>query len=302
MKKITVSIFVFIALFGISASVSAQLYTPPLGSQSNPLQIQIVETPQSLTNWLKSTYGASAYSDCSVDLMDSSSCSLEFDHLYNQMACPRAIQYCLENPSVKAQLDKEMYDGLCKDKFGQAYQYNTSTKNCSRCQAEYVYDSAEKICRPLSQSNQICQEKWMARWDGKGCQCSSDYAWNEGEQKCVASTTTQSIVFGCTSNTGFSTTSGLPCDGTKKCSSDMQLNTTKTECIPKNKKQEDLTKTKDQNCSQFNAVWSNEKQYCVCNPGYDWSNSKCVAVVSINTPPTPPQKSGWFKRFINWVW
>ncbi len=94
----------------------------------------------------------------------------------------------------------------------------------------------------------------------------------------------------------------LECD----CKSGYTWNSGRTSCIAPV-----VTKTHDQSCKEFNAVWSSDKQYCVCKDGDDWSNSKCVAktsskdtegsssVASIDQS-VPVKKIGFFRRLIGW--
>jgi hypothetical protein len=240
MKKIFILI-VFVSLFSISGKVSAQLYEPPLGSIYNPIQLQVIETPQSFIQSLKNTYRVSAYNDCSMYLMDSISCSIKYDHSGNQMLCPRAIQNCLENPSVKATYEKNFMDEICQKKFAGTY-YNNSLNKCS---------------------------------------CLIGYQWNNERTACVVSTYIKSTVPGCIGNAPFSPDSGLSCDGTNKCSTGMQLNSDKTECI--------LIPVKENIVKQV-------------EPKKDIQiNSETSSVPILDIQPIPPKKLSWWRRIINYL-
>lgn len=114
----------------------------------------------------------------------------------------------------------------------------TDTTKCD-CNVGFQINSLKTACVaiPTKTNNQICQDDSgiNVEWDGTknsdghlNCNCKSGYLWNGERTACVVN----NFPTGCTSNIGFSPTTGMSCDGAYKCSDGMQLNNNKTKCIP----------------------------------------------------------------------
>lgn len=109
--------------------------------------------------------------------------------------------------------------------------------------------------------------------DGKNtCDCKSGYSWNNERTSCVI---IKSFPNGCTSSVGFSATSGLSCDGKKKCGEDQYWDNsiTKKGCYP----WDEFNKSCDS--SYLNTYWNGSYGdtgdfICDCKIGYTWDSGQ----------------------------
>jgi hypothetical protein len=156
--------------------------------------------------------------------------------------------------------NREMKDIIFKDIPSRSYGstgYTTNQYSCPDnshtssiditkcdCDAGYQINSTKDACVPIpiKSNDEICKDEFggNVNWDGTktedghlNCNCKSGFIWNTGRTACVVYTPPVSPTFpvGCVSGTGFSATTGLSCDGTNRCSDEMQLNSDKTECL-----------------------------------------------------------------------
>lgn len=152
---------------------------------------------------------------------------------------------------------------------------------------------------PVKTNGQICQDSFGINsiWDGTknndgtvNCQCKIGYAWNSGKTACEI--VVNPFPAGCTSSVGFSATSGLSCDGTKKCSDNLQLNNNKTECVPIPKKESSKVEFK----TPSTTITTNKETE---TSGVAEIEQKEEA--SLLVSPEPTKKAPWYKRLFNWL-
>ncbi len=251
MKKI---IIVFLFSLIIPIHFTFALFIPSsldIGGSNNPLYFQEIKDPYEIQrnantqkeNNLKSTYGLSNYYTCYSTYSSSCGITVDMGNPYNQASCLNFIQYCLERKAMK---------------LGGSNQPSQIS--------------------PVKTNDQICQGGFgiNSNWDGTkdssgrlNCGCQTGYAWSEQAKSCIVAsivpvqTNSSTLPSGCISSSGYSVTSGVPCDGTKP------------------------TKANDQICadkwanSYFTGTLNNKGGLtCDCKTSYQWNQDRtqCVTI------------------------
>ena len=173
---------------------------------------------------------------------------------------------------------QETSDQQCQDTFGinseWSGQIDKQQKPTCACQSGYSWDATGNSCATKKSLKQECQSNfgsgsYSTTENGKAvCDCSAGYEFNSAGTYCVSIQT--SYVSGCTSNYGYSATTGLSCSGDGSCSLGSTFNANTGEC--------NVPLTSDQMCNQkfnnsYSTTNSDGSHSCSCKPGYYWDNN-----------------------------
>lgn len=192
----------------------------------------------------KSKYSSLSSSTCplhsSKSTTDSTKCSCDIGYQVNT-----AKDSCVIAPvKTNAELCNDSFginssptsDGKCQCNTG--YEWTADNKSCVKsliCEGDTIKSgnkciTLDESCQNTYGLNSIGISGSKTLENTNKCNCKTGYQWNTTKTSCVIKVE-EVFPSGCTSLLGFSTTTKMSCDGEKKCSTNMQLNSDKNECI-----------------------------------------------------------------------
>lgn len=211
-----------------------------------------------------------------------------------------------------------LYDGsecvsentYCHDRLGLMSSYNSLTDKCE-CDYGYEYDGSSCVYKSTSPSiysasailsQYSCpSNSHESPDDPTKCQCDAGYELNSTKDGCVLSPVEEikPSVPGCTSEKGYSVTSGLSCDGENRCSGGMQLSRENT-CIPIPEVSESVkniesavTSTKSEESS---VISNNTKEENVEKVEKEEEKKEPMQ----ETTSQPVKELKWYQKIFNW--
>lgn len=253
MKNKIILVFLFSLLVPIH--FSSAVYTPSIGSQSNPLYIQVQPDPvQSYFDaWSKlrsrPNVPACAYIDKTID--SQSALTVNMADPFSVKSETNYLNYLyssyLSCVSRTAQTQSQQYvpststttgnvlDGVCQKSSGVNSYYSGETDvnkgggmgGCS-CKAGYQFEHGnygQCLTIPTKTNDQVCIDKFgpHIKWDGTktpegliNCGCEAGYQANSDGKTCVPTSNIGGLPLGCTSTQGFNAIDGTPCGSTIK--------------------------------------------------------------------------------------
>lgn len=253
----------FLFSFLIPFHFSSAVYIPSIGSQSNPIYIQVNQDPtqawRDAWNKLNSIQYVSACSSIyktinsqsasSVDMSDSANIIREANYLnYLYSSYQSCVGRAAQTQSQTCPNGTGLRNGFCV--------------------------SQDRIC----EIDLGMGFEWSGTYGSNGsavCSCKDGYFSQNG--KCIAVQLTQTnnseLPFGCSSTQGYSVTNGVPCNGTRS------------------------TKTNDQICVEdfgINSLWTNELNdtggpICGCEIGFEWNSDGTACIVIAKTKTVTPE-------------
>lgn len=266
MKDILNIIFLIVATITPSGTVFAYGYGD-LGSWSNPLYLEIQQDPlqqsrdemeklmQVVDTPVQNVTGCSATYDA-IKTYKSGIWSQDVGDPYKARSASNYLKYLysMHNSCVsRSQQDTQKLDQNCKNDLG-VYGKLMSVDTVSRkysCECQTGYQISNNYCVPIVHNDPPVK--------------------------------TTDMVSGCTTTVGFSSTTGIPCDGTNRCSVGMRFNSDKTACVVVPVV---TPKTNDQICQESwkNTKWDGTKNdegglICDCKTGYGWNEGQTACVV-----------------------
>jgi len=193
--------------------------------------------------------------------------------------------------SESAVIPGETNDQQCQNYFGINSEWDGKTNSSGTpeclCQNSYSWNATGNSCDLQTSLEKECKDRfgkgsYSYTEEGKAvCGCKKGYQLNSKETLCISSTTipaTDTIldtnVPGCTSNMGYSATTGLSCSGNGSCADGSFKYDGKNECM--------TPSSYCQSQNGLNTVYNLVDNSCGCATGYVLDkNNKCVTPYQI---------------------
>lgn len=255
-------ILVFLFSFLIPLHFSFAVYTPSIGSQSNPIYIQVQQDPVPAWKNAWDKINSRPYvSTCSyIDKIIDSRSALTVD-----------------------MSDRSSIEDQTRDLNYLYSSYQSCVSRVAQTQSQTCPNGTGLRNGSCIPRDKICEIdlgtgfEWDGTYNSNGganCSCKDGYTTQIG--KCVVvqqvQTNDSTLSFGCTSTSGFNAIDGTPCGNTKP------------------------TKTKDQICADdygVNSIWANtfnEKGglVCDCKIGYQFNQeqTQCISIPKVEAKTT----------------